>query len=42
MLVPQEKYKTRGAKTVNSKVRNAQKTRKTIEKASKNVIAHFD
>ena len=30
-----------GAKTVNAKVRNAQKTRKTNEKASGNVIAYF-
>ena len=42
MLVPQEKFKTGGAKTVNTKVRNAQKTRKTNEKASGNVITYFD
>ena len=42
MLVPQEKCKMGGAKTVNAKVRNAQKTRKTNEKASGKVIAYFD
>ena len=42
VIVPQEKYKMGGVKTVNAKVRNAQETRKTNEKASEKVIAYFD
>ena len=42
VLVSKVKYKTGGAKTVNAQVRNAQKTRKTNEKASGKVIAYFD
>ena len=35
-------YKIRSDKTANAKLRKAQNTRKTSEKASEKVIAYFD